>query len=107
MFFYLFNPPPSNISIRRDAKPWTLDTLVEGVRTFPDATSLILASRAKVGITPDQIKRIVFCFLVKGILGLNYHESIKKAVFSLTHSTENPREFKINEDVHWQGLQIK
>lgn len=86
---------------------WTLENLVEAIRAFPEATLLILQSKKKNGISPDEIKRILFCLLVKGALKLNYHEVEEKAVFSLTHSLKNSGNFALMEDEYWSGINLR
>ena len=107
VIFHVFNPPPSNANVHREQKVWTVDVLVDAIRSFPNATELILQSRMKGGISPDQIKRILFCMLLKGMMQLNFHTVENRAVFSLTHSTNNVGEFALMEEHGWRGLRLK
>ena len=107
VLFNIFNPPPSNVNISTGDKPWTVDVLVERVRSFENAADLILRSRSKSGLRPDTVKRIVFGLLACGILQLNYHNVIKKAVFSLARSTTQDGAFALSDDRCWGQLDLK
>ena len=107
VLFNIFNPQPSNSNVSKDRKNWTLSNLVSEVRDFPDASLLITRSSAKDGLSPDSIKRILFCLLVKGIMKLNYHSGEKAAVFSLAHSRREHGTFALRDDDYWVGIELK
>ena len=98
---------PSNITINKNRDAWTLDVLVREIRAYPNSTWLILQSKVKGGIAPDAIKRILFCLLLKGITKLTFNTEIKKATFSLAHSTTHVARLAIHEEVHWHGITLK
>ena len=107
VIFHIFNPLPTNANVNTLQKPWTLEVLVNSIRSFPDATMLILKSRVKGGISPDTIKRVIFCLLLKGMLKLNFNKDENRAVFSLAHSNSALGEFALMEPQYWTGVELK
>ena len=107
VLFHMFNSPADNITINKNRDAWTLPVLVREIRVHPNATFMILQSKMKGGISPDLIKRVLFGMMMKGILQLTYDNEERKAVFSLTHSTERVGEFALMEDSYWSGMNLK
>ena len=109
VLFHLFNPPPNNIVINKNRDPWTIDVLVREVRRYPNSTQLILKSKVKGGISPDNIKRILFGLVLRGLLQLSYDKIIKRAVFSLSHHLleDGSLSFAIYDDTLWEGMELK
>ena len=107
VLFNVFNPPPGNVNISSVDKPFTVDVLVEKIRTNKDAPNLILWSKSKGGIRPDTAKKIIFGLLTCGILQLNYHNIEKKAIFSLARSDTSPGAFALSDNSRWNKLDLK
>ena len=104
MLIGIFSAPPSNVNIESEQKTWTLPVLVEAIRTYPDSAKLITMSRAKDGLRPDTVKRIVFGLVASGIVQLNYHVIVKKAVFSLARSGQG---LAMSIDSLWDRFDLK
>ena len=107
VLFNIFNPPPSNSNVTKDRKNWTLGNLVTEIRDFPDGSKLITRSSAKDGLSPNSVKRLLFCLLVKGMMKLNYHCGENVAVFSLEHSSREHGTFALKDDDYWVGMELK
>ena len=110
VLFHLFNPPPNNIVINKDRDPWTLDVMVREMRKYPNSTHLILKAKMKDGITPDSIKRILLSMTLRGILIMTLDPVVKKAVFSLGHTTDGDAgniTFALFSDRYWFGVDVK
>ena len=107
VFFDVFNPPVNTLVINPNRDAWTVEVLVREIRSYPNSTYLLLRSRVKGGISPDNLKRIVFCLLLKGMLQLDYDETENRAVFSLRHSDIQPSQFAMKEGAYWEGIDVK
>ena len=59
--------------------------------------------------SPDNIKRILFGLVLRGLLQLSYDKIIKRAVFSLSHHLleDGSLSFAIYDDTLWEGMELK
>ena len=109
VLFHLFNPPPNNIVINKARDAWTINVIVREIRGYPNSTHLILKSKVKGGISPDNIKRVVFSLTLCGILQISYDKIEKCAVFSLAHFVmpNGTLSFALYDDSYWNKIALK